>query len=271
MILLNGQWQGGADKVTLVGLEEIKKFYLEKNAYEEVQIDEEEALVNEAGIIGLTSIKKQTMQAWKILQEKRPSKLFTVGGGCDADVASIAYLNQLYQGDLCVLWFDAHGDINSPEESETHLFYGMPVRALLGDCGEALSETVPLKLKPDQILQIGGRAFDIAEAEYIKAQNILHIGHDSVTFTETIMDAVKKTGKQHCYIHLDLDVLDPREFPYVPVPEAGGVALEELKKSMVAIAEKCNLVGFGLYEYAPQEQVIPAMDWFVKYGMMVAD
>ena len=28
MILLNGQWQGGADKITLEGLNEIKNLYL---------------------------------------------------------------------------------------------------------------------------------------------------------------------------------------------------------------------------------------------------
>ncbi|WP_368501527.1 arginase family protein [Phascolarctobacterium sp.] len=57
--------------------------------------------------------------------------MFSVGGGCDADVPVIAYLNKKYGGKLTVLWLDAHGDLNSPQESQTGLFYGMPARTLL--------------------------------------------------------------------------------------------------------------------------------------------
>ena len=60
-----------------------------------------------------------------------PDKLFTLGGGCDADVPCLLYLNEEYRGDLTVIWFDAHGDLNTPEESATSLFYGMPLRSLM--------------------------------------------------------------------------------------------------------------------------------------------
>ncbi len=264
MILLNGQWQGGADKITLEGLNEIKNLYLSQAMYEEVPIDDREMLRNEDGIIGLSAIKKQTEQAFQILYRKNPQKLFTIGGGCDADVASIAYMNQLYQGDLCVLWFDAHGDINSPDESDTHLFYGMPVRALLGDCGAAFEEAIPFPLESSQFIQIGGRAFDNSEINFMEQNHIPNIDNAD---TGSIIENIKKTGKCHCYIHLDLDVLNPELFPYVPVPECGGISFENLKETLNAIFKEIDVVGLGLYEYAPQGTVLPEMEWLINEVM----
>lgn len=86
------------------------------------------------GVIGYEMILAQTENAIQCLEKYHPSHFLTIGGGCDADLASIAYLNERYGGDLTVIWFDAHGDMNAPEESETGLFYGMPARMLMEPC-----------------------------------------------------------------------------------------------------------------------------------------
>lgn len=271
MILLNGQWQGGADKITLSGLNEIKSLYLDRVLYEQVPIEKQEKLKFEDEIIGLSEIKKQTKKAFQILIEKMPKKLFTIGGGCDADVASVAYLNKVYQGDLCILWFDAHGDINSPNESETHLFYGMPARALLGCCNKAFDNVIHLPLKMNQLIQIGGRAFDDSESAYIKKNKIKYISDTDADFTQSIQKAIESTEKHHCYIHLDLDVLNPTIFPYVPLPESGGISFDRLKESLELIRNDNDVVGFGLYEFAPQQKRIPEMEWLIKYGISISE
>lgn len=267
MILLNGQWQGGADVVTLNGLREIKELYLQHVSYREVPICEDTELEVKDKIIGLEPIKIQTANALSILKEEKPTTLFTVGGGCDADVASIAYLNQLYKGDLCVLWFDAHGDINSPEESSSHLFYGMPARALLSGCRTAFGKLLPDPLAPEQFIQVGGRAFDEAEQRYIRQQGIAHVPWNSKNLCDAVLAKVRLSGKTHCYIHLDLDVLDPKLFPYVPVPEKDGLSSELLLNTLKQLFNTFSVVGYGLYEFAPQNKKIAELEYLLNLGL----
>jgi arginase len=63
-------------------------------------------------------------------------------------MAPISYLNKLYGGDLAVVWFDAHGDLNSPATSVSQNFHGMPLRCLLGDGEETLKSACFSLLRP---------------------------------------------------------------------------------------------------------------------------
>lgn len=163
-ILINGQWQGGGNKETLYGARAIADM---RSPYDTVPVSEDPQLEMESGIIGYKAIRRQISDALRILEEKNPDTLITIGGGCDADIASIAYMNRKHNGKLSVIWFDAHGDLNSPDESISHLFYGMSLRTLLGEC-DPISELIPLPLSPKQIIHIGGRDFDKAELEFIE-------------------------------------------------------------------------------------------------------
>lgn len=53
------------------------------------------------------------------------------------------------------------------------------------------------------------------------------------------------------YVTVDLDVLDPSEFPGTGTPEAGGISFLELLDSLIMIASRLNVVGADLVELAP--------------------
>ena len=52
------------------------------------------------------------------------------------------------------------------------------------------------------------------------------------------------------YFTLDLDVLDPSEFPGTGTPETGGVTFVELHKAIEKIS-KLNIVGLDMNELSP--------------------
>ena len=114
-----------------------------------------------------TGYCRQMKTAYGYLKENPSARIFSIGGGCDADVPVISHLNKLYDGNLFVLWLDAHGDLNSPEESKTGLFYGMPARILI-DGRDIFPDIIERPLMPHQIIHIGGRDFDKPELGYIK-------------------------------------------------------------------------------------------------------
>lgn len=194
-------------------------------------------------------IRRQTKAALEILRTYRPERLFTVGGGCDADVASVAYLNQRYRGDLTVVWMDSRGDINSPEESESHLFYGMPLRILLG--ARRFTDLVDELLEPRQVINAGGRDFDPAEEAYMRAQGIPVVAPDTEDVVGELLAQVKHRRNGHVYVHVDLDVLDPEEFSSTPCPVKGGISADTLRRSLASLAHDFDVVGMGLFEYRP--------------------
>ena len=61
---------------------------------------------------------------------------------------------------------------------------------------------------------------------------------------------VKKLHGKPVYFTLDLDVLDPSEFPGTGTPEAGGVTFKELMFAVEEVA-KLNIVGFDVNELSP--------------------
>ena len=67
----------------------------------------------------------------KKIEADQPDKIFTIDGGCDTDFPAISCISEKYKDKLKILYFDAHGDINSLEESQSKLFYGMLLRCLL--------------------------------------------------------------------------------------------------------------------------------------------
>ena len=106
--------------------------------------------------------------ATQILNDERPTHLFTAGGDCAVDLMSIRYLNQVH-ADLSVIYIDAHADLNTSLVSPSGNFHGMSLRALLGDCPEFISSDVP-PLKPEQVILAGTREFDTAEEEFRQAR-----------------------------------------------------------------------------------------------------
>lgn len=266
--LINPQWQGGGDIATLSGTREIEELYIKDAPVRCVPLSEsKDGLAIEHDIVGYRVIEQQTGAALSILRESGADCVFTVGGSCDADVASILYLSEIYNGDLAVLWLDAHGDINAPSESSSHLFYGMPVRMLLGDCGGAFADLKYKPLAPRQFINIGGRDLDEAESVFMRRQQIPIIPTLATNLPAAVMEAIALTGKGHLYVHLDLDVLDPADFPYTAVPVEAGLPLKQLQPLLTILRQKTGLVGFGIFEYIPSGAACDALEQLVRFGL----
>ena len=104
-----------------------------------------------------------------------PDIAITIGGDCSVDLAGVAHANTRAQGDLAVVWFDAHPDLNTAESSASGAFGGMVLRALTGDGPLAPA----LALDPTKIVVAGARSFDDAEEQYIELAGVVV---KSVTF-----------------------------------------------------------------------------------------
>ncbi len=247
------QWQGGGpDKSTYHGAYELRKFYCKDTPFVEVDVSTADIGIIKNDIYCYDQILKQMKSARRIIEAAKPSRIFTIGGGCDAGILPISYLSRLLEGKLTLIWLDAHGDLNTPESSPSGHFYGMPVRTLLGDGERGILELLYSELEPDQIVLGGLRDLDPAEVEFIKTHQLSVCKvEDLKNDPGLLLEAVKGKGNKHVYIHLDLDVLDPDEFPYLPMPVPGGLSKSTLLCLIESLSNAFVLNGLGIYEYSP--------------------
>lgn len=270
MNLFFPQWQGaGKTKELLKGANEIKERYL--SYYKLVEVPVEGSDIDEVknNILGYDIILQQLQNANQIVMNEEPDSIFTVGGGCDVELISVSYLNNKLKGDLTLLWIDAHGDLNTPESSPSKLFHGMPLRSLLGDGDAEIIKTTFSKLTTSQILLLGQRDLDEPEKDFINEHKIDFLSVEEINSSvNNVVKAVKSKLSNNLYIHVDLDVLDIDEFPYVMVPAPGGLKFQVLLELLKQLKDNFNIAGLSLLEYASSdERELKIISEIIKMGV----
>jgi arginase len=149
--------------------------------------------------------------------------------------------------DARVLWLDAHGDYNTPDTSGSGYLGGMCLAAATGEWEAGLGDTV----SPERVVLAGIRDLDPGERELLERSPATVIGASAV---ETLVAVKNALSGAPVFIHLDLDVLDPQEFP-AAVPAPGGLSSDKLYDLMEAVAEDSELVGLEITAFeAPEDE-----------------
>ncbi|RTY58190.1 arginase family protein [Pantoea sp. YU22] len=146
---------------------------------------------------------------------------------CAVSLATLPALAK-YHPDACVLWFDAHGDLNTPESSTSGFLGGL---ALSGPAGLWLSG-LGSGLRLDQLVLVGQRDLDPFEENLIAQHNVPLIA-PGPDVAERLRKAV---AGRPVYLHLDCDVLEPGIVP-TDYRSEGGLTLADLSACCDALAE----------------------------------
>jgi arginase len=267
--LIFPQWQGGGrDLETYDGAMELKSNYLEGTEFCEVEVSRSPMSKTKNNIIDYDRLLVQLKEARMVIDREQPDTIFTIGGGCDADIPSVTYMNAKTESDMTLVYFDAHGDIHTPESSETKRFYGMPVRVMLGEGDEAIVKLNYSNLNKSQLVMLGIRDLDKAEKTYIPSQGISVFRVSDVEKNiETVVDMIRSKGSRNLYVHIDLDVLDPDEFPHTPLRVPGGMKIHTLMELLKVLDEEFCIKGMGLFEYKPSGiKKIELLEYIMSIG-----
>jgi arginase len=156
-----------------------------------------------------------------------------------------------------VIWFDAHGDLNTPETSPSGNVHGMPLGAALGRASDAFaSEAWPLPaLDPRHVALVGIRSLDEGERELVKDLGIaVHTMSDldRKGIEPVVREALERvSGAPYVHVSLDMDVVDPEAAPGVGTPVRGGLSYREAHLAMELVAEWGELSSFEVVEVNP--------------------
>ena len=159
---------------------------------------------------------------------------------------------------LGVIWFDAHGDINTDETTPSGNIHGMPVASLLGMGHEALYTVggEEYKLDKENFVYIGSRDLDAGERSAMKALGMhVYTMHeiDDLGIKAVMEEAIKlaSDGTDGIHVSFDMDVLDPSVAPGTGTKVKGGMAYREAHFSLEMIAKSEKLVSVEFVEVNP--------------------
>jgi arginase len=250
------QWQGsGAIDEVYHGARLVHDALPTKLNFVEVPVKPLHPLTLEQNIWGRAVLLEQLTQACAILRQQNPSNIFSVGGDCTVEIAPVSYLNQHYQGDMAVVWFDAHADMNTPESSPSKTLHGMPLRTLLGEGDAEMIQTMFSSLSPRQVFLVGAREFDPDETRYIRTNHVSLFSPENLAQNPGLLvDTIANAGFHNIYIHLDFDVIDPAEFPLTAFPTPNGLSIAQLMAALENLRDHFNVAGFSLLELAPGDK-----------------
>lgn len=171
------------------------------------------------------------------------------------------------QKNLGIIWYDAHGDLNTADTSPSGNIHGMPLAASLGFGDPALTNIGGFspKAKPENVVIIGARDLDDGERKLIKETGIkVFTMHeiDRLGMTTVMKETIEYLRERTEYVHLslDLDGLDPTEAPGVGTPVAGGLSYRESHLAMEMLEES------GIITSAEFVEVNPILDEKNKTG-----
>lgn len=162
------------------------------------------------------------------------------------------------QGDIGLIWIDAHLDSHTPKTSLTQNIHGMPVSHLLGTGHTVLLSLLDKepKLKPQNICFIGIRSYEAAELDFVKNLGVKIIFMPEILergMTAVFADALAHVAQATVGvgISIDLDAIDPSDAPGVGYREANGIKASELLTTLANFPINTPFLGLEITEYNP--------------------
>ena len=184
-------------------------------------------------------------------------KVIAVGGDHSICLGAVAGASAAVDNNLALIYFDAHGDMNTDQTTLTGNIHGMHLASLMGFGAPELAHVhgTQVKIPKENLLHIGGSDFDQAELELIQEQ-----GLNTFTLfdllTQSLAPLLVKIDElaarvPNIWVSLDLDAIDRIYAPGAGMPNAKGLTYREIATIAEYIGQKCNVIGVDIVEYNP--------------------
>jgi len=186
----------------------------------------------------------------------------TIGGDHSLALGTISGTLSTYP-DACVIWIDAHADLNTVETTSSGNLHGMPASFLLNLPGNGVQDGSLFPwlqgpfLTPNRLCYIGLRDVDIGEKKILKEFGIKAFSMHQVDkygigkIVEMALDHINPNRDHPIHLTFDVDALDPSVAPSTGTPVRGGLTFREGHYICEAIWETGLLVGLDIMEVNP--------------------
>lgn len=166
------------------------------------------------------------------------------------------------QGDIGLIWIDAHMDSHTPQTSQSGRLHGMPLAVILGFGYQGLVNILQgkPKIKPQNVCLMGVRSFEAGEAEFLNRHHVRIYYMDEVLrrgFDEVMNEAIEYVNQKTIGfgVSLDLDGIDPLDAPAVAVPESDGIHSKDLLAALPAAFSHPRFIAAEIVEFDPVRDI----------------
>ena len=158
-----------------------------------------------------------------------------------------------------LIWFDAHGDMNTPETSPSGNIHGMPLAVALGIGEKSLvslaGDEGPM-VEGARAAVVGLRDVDPAEKENIRESGIGAFTMrdiDERGMRAVMEEAIKRAtaGTAGMHVSFDLDGIDPDHAPGVGTASPGGLSYREAHLAMEMLFDTGKVLSAEFVEVNP--------------------
>ncbi len=164
-------------------------------------------------------------------------------GDCLSAIGVLAGL-QRAGSDPTLIWLDAHGDFHTWETTGSGFLGGMPLAMIVGRGEQTVVEGAGLApLDERRVVLVGARDLDPGEDEAVAG---------SAMTVLSVADLIRRdppAGALH--VHVDLDVIDPREMPAHNYPAPGGPSLREVQAALAHLAATGRVAALSFSTWNP--------------------
>jgi arginase len=175
-----------------------------------------------------------------------------LAGNCN--VAALGTLAGLRARNVGVLWFDSHGDFNTPDTTIGGFLDGMALAMATGRCWIQLLERLPgfEPVASSNVLLLGARDLDPLEASLLVESRVTLLQPGEVDAGLAPALGRMRRRVRDVYVHVDLDVLDPATHGRANAFAApDGLTVDQVVSALRITARRFRVRGAALTAYDP--------------------
>lgn len=183
-------------------------------------------------------------------------------GGDHSAVIGSALASRKINGNIGIIWIDAHGDYNTFKTTHTGNIHGLPLASITGyECEELTNFITNEYINPKNTVIVGARSIDPWEIDNIKNAGVTVFTTSDIKKygVKKIMDEAFKIALNNTkgtHISYDIDVIDSSIAPGVSVPEINGISDTEAYEIMdYLITKKNDIKSMDLVEFNPTRDI----------------
>jgi arginase len=182
-----------------------------------------------------------------------------LSGNCCASLGTVSGCGCDTTG---IVWFDAHGETTTPETTQSGFLDGMGISMLTGQCWQSLTRSVEgyAPLRGERIVLVGARDVEPAEDSLLARAGVTRAARAedlaSAVAPLAQLAALAKPqagdGVDGVYLHLDPDVIDPREATANGWTPPGGLSIDAMRDAIAKLRRQIPIKAVGFASYNPE-------------------
>jgi len=177
-----------------------------------------------------------------------------LAGNCNTTLGVLAGLSGARRR-IGLLWLDAHGDFNTPDEDTSGFLDGQGLAIVVGRCWRALAARVPgfTPLPERDVVLVGARDLSSAQVDVLERSDLTWLrpaqGRRPADVAAALDDLSGRVDAVH--FHVDLDVHDPSIAPANGFAAPDGLSAADVVRVLDLAAARVPVVSATLASYDP--------------------